>query len=72
MVQEKLTDKEIANSKSEKIMKTVATRCSFYRANPQRFAKDYLNLTLKPFQQLLLFLMVRSTGFCFIAARGQL
>lgn len=70
MVQEKLTDKEIATSKSEKIMKTVALRCSFYRANPQRFAKDYLNLTLKPFQQLLLFLMVRSTGFCFIAARG--
>lgn len=70
MIQEKLTDKEIANSKSEKIMKTVATRCSFYRANPQRFAKDYLNLTLKPFQQLLLFLMVRCTGFCFIAARG--
>lgn len=70
MIQEKLTDKEIANSKSEKIMKIVAARCSFYRANPQRFAKDYLNLTLKPFQQLLLFLMVRSTGFCFIAARG--
>ena len=70
MSKEKLTDKEVANSKSEKIMNTVAVRCSFYRANPQRFAKDCLNLNLKPFQQLLLFLMVRCTGFTFIAARG--
>lgn len=41
-----------------------------YRKNPQRFAKEYLNLNLKLFQQILLFLMVRCTGFCFIAARG--
>jgi hypothetical protein len=68
---EKLTDKEVANTKSEKIMNTVAKRASFYRANPQRFAKDYLNLNLKLFQQILLYLMVRSTGFCFIAARGR-
>jgi hypothetical protein len=68
---EKLTDKEVANTKSEKIMNTVAKRTSFYRANPQRFAKDYLNLNLKLFQQILLYLMVRSTGFCFIAARGR-
>ena len=66
----KPTDKEIANTKSERIMNTVAVRASFYRANPQRFAKDYLNLNLKLFQQILLFLMVRSTGFCWIAARG--
>ena len=72
MSKEKLTDKEVANTKSEKIMNAVGLRASFYRANPQRFAKDYLNLTLKPFQELLLFLMVRCTGFCFIAARGQI
>lgn len=71
MSREKLTDKEVANTKSEKIMNTVAKRTSFYRANPQRFAKDYLNLNLKLFQQILLYLMVRSTGFCFIAARGR-
>lgn len=72
MSKEKLTDKEVANTKSEKIMNAVALRVSFYRANPQRFAKDYLNLNLKLFQQILLYLMVRSTGFCFIAARGQI
>lgn len=65
-----MSDKEVASTKSEKIMNAVAMRASFYRANPQRFAKDYLNLTLKPFQELLLFLMVKCTGFCFIAARG--
>lgn len=72
MSKEKLTDKEVTNTKSEKIMNAVALRASFYRANPQRFAKDYLNLNLKLFQQILLYLMVRSTGFCFIAARGQI
>lgn len=70
MTKEKLTDKEVANSKSEKIMNAVAWYCGYYRKNPQRFAKEYLNLNLKLFQQILLYLMVRSTGFCFIAARG--
>jgi len=70
--EKKLTDKEVANTKSEKIMNAVAWYCGMYRKNPQRFAKEYLNLNLKLFQQILLFLMVRCTGFCFIAARGQL
>lgn len=70
MSKEKMSDKEVANTKSERIMNTVAKRCSFYRANPNRFAKEYLNLNLKPFQQVLLYLMVRCTGFCWIAARG--
>ena len=70
MSDRKLTDKEIANTKSEKIMNIVARKAGYYRKNPQRFAKEYLNLNLKLFQQVLLYLMVRSTGFCFIAARG--
>ena len=71
MIKDKLTDKEVANTKSEKIMNAVAWYCGYFRKNPQRFAKEYLNLNLKLFQQILLYLMVRSTGFCFIAARGQ-
>ncbi len=71
MSEKKLTDKEVANTKSEKIMNAVAWHCGMYRKNPQRFAKEYLNLNLKLFQQILLFLMVRCTGFCFIAARGR-
>lgn len=72
MTSKKLTDKELANTKSERIMNAVARKCGYYRKNPQRFAKEYLNLNLKLFQQVLLFLMVRCTGFCWIAARGQL
>lgn len=71
MSDKKMTDKEVANTKSEKIMNIVARKAGYYRKNPQRFAKEYLNLNLKLFQQILLYLMVRSTGFCFIAARGQ-
>lgn len=67
----KLTDKEIANDKSERIMNGVATWASYYRANPHRFAKDYLNLNLKPFQQILLYLMIRCNGMVYVAARGQ-
>lgn len=72
MSEKKLTDKEVANTKSEKIMNAVAWRCGMYRRNPQRFAKEYLNLSLKPFQQILLYWMIRSNGFAFVAARGQL
>lgn len=51
-------------------MNTVAWRCGMYRRNPQRFAKEYLNLNLKPFQQILLYQMIRSNGFAFVACRG--
>ena len=43
---------------------------SFYRANPHRFCKDYLNLELHPFQVVLLFMMNLATNFCFIGSRG--
>ena len=40
----KLTDKEIANDKAKRIMNGIATWCSYYRSNPHRFCKDYLNV----------------------------
>lgn len=58
------------NSKSERIMNGVNIWCSFYRANPQRFAKDYLNVDLKLFQQILIYMMNISNYFMYIAARG--
>lgn len=64
------TDKEIANDKVERMMNGVATWCSFYRANPHRFCKDYLNINLKIFQKILLVLMNISNYFMYIAARG--
>ena len=59
-----------SNNKSERIMEGIAIWTSFYRANPHRFCKDYLNINLKLFQQLLIFMMNLSTHFVFIAARG--
>lgn len=68
---QKLSDKEIANEKSQKIMNGVAYWGAFYRLNPQRFCKDYLNITLKLFQKILLYAMMHNNHFMYLAARGQ-
>ena len=70
----KLTDKQIKEDRTSKIMNTVAQRASYYRANPHRFCSDYLfpdtpNF-LKTFQKILIWAMVHSDSFCFIACRG--
>ena len=43
---------------------------SFYRANPDKFAEDYLHLRLRRFQKILLVMMFWSTTFVLIACRG--
>lgn len=58
------------NDKAERIMEGVNVWCSFYRANPQRFVKDYLNVSLKLFQKILIYMMNISTAFMYIASRG--
>ena len=65
-----MTEKEAANDKVQKILDGVNIWTSFYRANPHRFCKDYLNLNLKLFQQVLIYMMNICTNFAFIAARG--
>lgn len=62
---------ELDAEQAQRIMNTVAERASFYRANPQRFATEYLGLSLKRFQQIVLFMMNLSTNFMYLAARGQ-
>ena len=42
----------------------------FYRANPHRFATEYLGMGLFLFQSILLYMMDRSDTFLFIASRG--
>jgi len=66
----KMTTKEVANEKSEKIMNGVAYWGAFYRNNPQRFCKDYLNIHLKLFQKILLYAMMANNYFMFCASRG--
>lgn len=44
---------------------------SFYRANPHRFAKEYLGVNLFLYQTILLWAMNKYNFFMYIAARGQ-
>ena len=66
----KLSEKEIANKKAERIMNGVALWAGFYRWNPHRFVKDYLNIALKTFQKFLLYAMMHNNHFMFWAARS--
>lgn len=44
---------------------------AFYRANPHRFAREYLGVNLFLYQILLLWAMNKYSFFMYIAARGQ-
>lgn len=57
-------------TKVDRIMEGVAQYCAYYRANPHRFAKDYLHIDLRLFQKIVINMMMRSTNAVFIGARG--
>lgn len=67
----KKTIQEVYKEKSERLMEGVAYWASFYRKNPQRFVKEYLNIKLKLFQKILIYMMMVSTNFMYIASRGS-
>lgn len=69
-LQKKKSEKQIATEKSNRILEGVAVWAAFYRYNPQRFAKDYLNIQLKLFQKILIFAMMHNVHFMFWAARS--
>jgi hypothetical protein len=70
MINEIKTDKQIEEERGYRIMEGVACWGSFYRANPHRFCADYLNINLKLFQKILLYMMNINNNFMYIAARG--
>ncbi len=70
MASKKKSEKQLANEKSNRILQGIAVWCSFYRCNPQRFVKDYLNINLKRFQKFLIYAMMHNNHFMFWAARG--
>ena len=43
----KKTIQEVYKEKSERLMEGIGYWASFYRKNPQRFVKEYLNIKLK-------------------------
>ena len=61
----------IFKEKVERLMEGVAYWASYYRENPQIFAKEYLNIDLKPFQKMLLYQFMHNNFNMYIAARSQ-
>ncbi len=57
-------------TKSERLMNGVAEWCAFYRSRPDIFAEEYLGLSLKPFQKILLYCMIHYNYTMFLASRG--
>ena len=68
--EKKMTDKEIKQSKADRMMYAVIRRASYYRANPHRFVEELLGIHLKLFQKILIYAMMTYDYFYFIAARG--
>ena len=64
------TISDIYREKTEKLMNGVAYWASFYRKNPQRFVAEFLNIKLKVFQKILIYMMMISTNFLYVASRG--
>ncbi len=62
---------EIAQDKERKTMNTVAWKAGYYRKNPQRFCTEVLNIPLKWFQKILLWVMMNYNYTMYLAARGQ-
>lgn len=62
---------DVYQEKSERVMEGVAYWGSYYRKNPQRMVKEYLNINLKLFQKILIYMMMVSTNFMYIASRGS-
>jgi len=57
-------------TKSEKLMQGIELWVSFYRSRPDIFAEEYLGITLKPFQKILLYVMIHYNYTMFFASRG--
>ena len=64
------TEIQVKEEKTNSILAGVEAWTAFYRANPHRFAKDYLGLTLMRFQQIILCMMFRFVNCIYLASRG--
>jgi hypothetical protein len=59
-----------SQSREQRVLEGVAIWASYYRANPDKFAADYLHLDLHVFQKILLVMMNIVNTFVMIGARG--
>ena len=66
------TDRQIEQEQYQHTLDTVAWRCAYYRANPQRFVSDFLCINLTWFQSIILWSMFHKEYLMYLAARGRL
>ncbi len=71
VVAKKLSEKQLIDEKISELMLLINKRCGFYRENPHRFCKDYLNINLKKFQKILMYALFHNNYFMYVASRGQ-
>lgn len=60
----------LSPNKRERLDEGVKIWVSFYRQNIHRFVADYLEIQLKPFQVVLLYMIERNLKSCLITTRG--
>lgn len=58
-------------NKSERLMEGIGIWTSWYRLFPHLFVRDYLNINLKIFQQIIIYFFMSRNISCYIASRGQ-
>ena len=61
---------DLSKDRSTTLLEGVKLWASYWRSNPHRFAEDYLNIKLKLFQKILIFMMMQSNYFMFLASRS--
>jgi len=66
------SDKEIKETKTNKIMEGIGFYAGYYRYNLDKFCEEYLGIKLKVFQKIILWMMNFNTNFYYIASRGQI
>ena len=64
------TDAQIKEEKYKHTLDQMAKWTSFYRANPHRFAKDFMNINLKKYQVVELKEMMDNNTIVLIGSRG--
>lgn len=64
------TDLEIQIEKEEKFLKVIGDLTSYFREYPHLFAKYYLNIELRPFQEIVLYQMFHNNHVNLNACRG--
>lgn len=71
MATKKKSLQDIYQEKQTRLMEGVAAWCAYYRENPQKFARDFLNITyLKTFQKITLYEFMHNLNNMLWAGRG--